>query len=384
MDYELDTSGEPVDRDRVVNDPTPASEAEMEAEIAAIETQRHRATIERRLAEARSDCDRGFPSTTTVTGHQAKAGNRQVDPTTAMTGALAVDRAAYLRDIDTRKEEAQLYVPKIPTYKGESYLKLQEFTRACEHMYETRPVTYRSVKDQVMLTKGNLQDSPRNAWYREYPTGIDHNYTWEEFKRFLLNDLSPSNIRSQDVFRDYKSIRQWGGETVDQLVDRINMLEEQMPPHPEATRVHTLLFALNLTMQETILKRQGSFDTRNELQKLAVELEALEAKNTKRRERGGTDDVPYDKTKTRGRTHNHRVEKAEQRHATRNNGRTPNTQRGAAPVSGSNAAAPGPRRQRVPKSTKDLAHITCYNCEKTGHYSNKCPEPQKSGKGPAH
>lgn len=68
--------------------------------------------------------------------------------------------------INARQEEAQLYVPKIPIYKGESYLKLQEFTRACEHMYETRPVTYRSVKDQVMLAKGNLQDSPRNAWYR--------------------------------------------------------------------------------------------------------------------------------------------------------------------------------------------------------------------------
>ena len=63
MDYELDISDEPVDCDCVVvNNPTPASEAEMEAEITAIETQCHRATIERQLAKAWSDCDGNFPS----------------------------------------------------------------------------------------------------------------------------------------------------------------------------------------------------------------------------------------------------------------------------------------------------------------------------------
>ena len=38
-------------------------------------------------------------------------------------------------------------MPKILMYKGESYLKLQEFTQACEHIYETQPVTYRGVKN---------------------------------------------------------------------------------------------------------------------------------------------------------------------------------------------------------------------------------------------
>ena len=53
MDYELDISGNPIDCDHVVvNNSTPASEVEMEAKIAAIETQRHRVTIKHRLAEA--------------------------------------------------------------------------------------------------------------------------------------------------------------------------------------------------------------------------------------------------------------------------------------------------------------------------------------------
>ena len=71
---------------------------------------------------------------------------------------------------------------------------------------------------------------------------------------------------------------------MDQLVNQINMLEEQMPPHPKATWVYTLLFTLNLTMQKTILKQQGLFDIQNKLQKLAVKLETLKTKETKRKE----------------------------------------------------------------------------------------------------
>ncbi|MCJ1271067.1 hypothetical protein MMC22_010966, partial [Lobaria immixta] len=40
---------------------------------------------------------------------------------------MSADRAAYLREVDIRKEEAQLYVPKIPNDKGESYVKLEEW-----------------------------------------------------------------------------------------------------------------------------------------------------------------------------------------------------------------------------------------------------------------
>lgn len=72
----------------------------------------------------------------------------------------------YVGKVDIRREELQLYVPKIPTYRGGFYQKLQEFVRACEHMYETRPIKYRSVKGRVMLAKGNLQES----FHANHPT----------------------------------------------------------------------------------------------------------------------------------------------------------------------------------------------------------------------
>lgn len=98
---------------------------------------------------------------------------------------------------------------------------------------------------------------------------------------------------------------------LDQLIDQIYMLEEQIPLHPEITQVHTLLFAPNLTMQETIFKQQGLFDTQNKLQKLAVKLKALKAKKTKYKERSGINNIPYDKYKTCGKTHNHQIKKIE-------------------------------------------------------------------------
>lgn len=77
MDYELDISDDSVDRNHIiVNDAILASKAEMEAKIAAIETQHHRATIEHWLAEARLNRDCDFSSLTAMTDLHAKMGNR--------------------------------------------------------------------------------------------------------------------------------------------------------------------------------------------------------------------------------------------------------------------------------------------------------------------
>ena len=34
-------------------------------------------------------------------------------------------------------------------------------------------------------------------------------------------------------------------------------------------------------------------------------------------------------------------------------------------------------RQSSHQSTKDLSHITCFNCDQKGHYATKCPKPSE-------
>ena len=47
------------------------------------------------------------------------------------------------------------------------------------------------------------------------------------------------------------------------------------------------------------------------------------------------------------------------------------------PASGVNAAEVGGGGQRR-KNKKDISRVTCYNCNKKGHFSNKCPELPKN------
>ena len=49
-------------------------------------------------------------------------------------------------------------------------------------------------------------------------------------------------------------------------------------------------------------------------------------------------------------------------------------QEDSTPATGVNKAEVGDHRTKK----KDISEISCYNCNKKGHYSNKCPEPRKS------
>ncbi|MCJ1466765.1 hypothetical protein MMC07_005385 [Pseudocyphellaria aurata] len=192
----------------------------------------------------------------------------------------------------------------------------------------------------------------------------------ESIRKDEAQPFVPKISTYKEVFRSYKDIRQCSGESVDSVVGRINALEQQMPPQPEQSRVHTLLFALHLATQDVILKRQSGFATRNELQKLAVELEALEKKQQKLRDLGG------------------RIEDGAGSWGTRSNGQNGlNYIRGGShapsrvskgigksPVTGAKRAMP--RRERRGRD-KDLSHVACYNCGHHGHFATSCPEPKR-------
>ena len=63
----------------------------------------------------------------------------------------------------------------------------------------------------------------------------------------------------------------------------------------------------------------------------------------------------------------------------RQNKRDRRAQKGSTPPTGVNTInADDSKKKRNGSNRCDPSEVVCYNCNKKGHYSNKCPEPPKS------
>lgn len=294
---------------------------EMESELASIESHRRLVMLARRLATARAEQAGGFSAAETIPTTMAYC------PRDSAT--LAAETADSAREASIIKEEAKWFVPKISTYQA------------------TREASTSKEEAKRFVPKISTYKAAREA------------STSKEKAKLSVSKIS----MYKEAFRSYKNIRQRSGESVDSLVDRIDVLEERMPTQPEQARVHTLLFALSLSAQHVILKRQLVFTTRNELHKLAVELEAFDAKQQHRRDRGGRHDGRSLQNYTKGGSHaGFRVSKGG----------------GKLPIMGAKGVTP--RRERRGKE-RDLSQISCYICKRPGHYANNCPHPRREPSG---
>ena len=171
-------------------------------------------------------------------------------------------------------QESKLTVPIVKAYSGSNYAAYQSFIRACEHVFRTRPVTYRKDVDKVLYGIGALEGTPSTTWYRHEEKFGRLDMSWDTFKTFLFDDLFPPEIRLRDVHKKYREAKQKQGQNLHGLIIYLEELEAQMVPVTKDHQMSTILGALHPWIEAQVSSRLESPKTKSELVQLALKVES--------------------------------------------------------------------------------------------------------------
>ena len=132
----------------------------------------------------------------------------------------------------------------VRAYSSLNYCQYQSFIRACEHVFRTRPITYRKDFDKVLYGIGALEGTPSTTWHHHEEKFGKLHMTWDMFKTFLLDDLFPPEIRPCDVYKKYRVAKQQSGQNVHRLIRYLEEFEAQIVSVTEDQQMSTILSAL--------------------------------------------------------------------------------------------------------------------------------------------
>lgn len=255
-------------------------------------------------------------------------------------------------------------MPIVEVYSGQTYGHYQSYVRSCEHVFDTRPTTYRLDTARVLYGVGVLRGTPSTTWYRYAEVHGRLSISWLEFKEFLLDDLLPPSIRLRDVHKKYREAKQRPGQPVHSLIRYLEELEAEMIPVPEDHQMSTILGALHPWIKAQVTNRLESPKSKSELIELALKVESTAAyrghgsgTNAFQGPGTGTNNVGEGKRGKRVRS---------DRDSYGNNGSGPATSR--------------VRKDKPVVDTRparDLSRVKCYNCGQLGHIVSSCTKPPK-------
>ncbi len=146
-------------------------------------------------------------------------------------------------------QKSKSTVPFVKPYSGLYYGQYQSFVRECEHLLQTKPITYRKNVDKVLYHIDALEGTLFTTWYRYKEKLGWMDIGLDALKTFLLDDLFPLEIRLRDVHQKYREEKQRPGQTGHALIRYLEELEMQMVPVTKDHQMSTIFGDLYLWIE---------------------------------------------------------------------------------------------------------------------------------------
>jgi hypothetical protein len=255
-------------------------------------------------------------------------------------------------------------------YFGTSLKELDTFETSWNGIFDYDPLGYQTHQEKIVVAALLLRDDPQKHWKRCKEKHLDTDMTWPGFIEFLKNlQLDPAN-RRRSISLKHSEARQREKQPIRQFVDYLESLEDELEPFTEIQKADFILNKCLPEVRQKIINtgRVTQEWTREEL----VTTIAMMEEGTRLRKPRSTSENRRPKEQEEKSSQGQRASSNRGRGGGR--GRSQNRQRDA---NSSREGTSQKSQDKDSKDSKDLSTVVCYNCQKTGHYANKCEEPKK-------
>lgn len=300
---------------------------EARAELARLQQEKELRSLQEKILRMRDVSDEPTPSERSEGEHE--------DP---LPDPLEPPTAVYAKEIEPEK---------LPFYHGKNVREHKDWTYDALNAFRLAPRKFHAGYKKVSWAAQFLRGTPKTLWNEHERTlPPDSLIDWDYFSEFLLDQIEDPVNRELDALQAYEDAKQREGQTTATFNSYLLTLESQLPDlKSERERRNGLLTKLRPDIRAALNNLITIPQTRDGVVTTATRLE----NNKKRLREYQSTTKPDKKSKLNARDQKEKPK-----------GTDPKGNQTKGPF---------------------FKGITCFNCQKEGHYSSSCPNPQKAKRG---